>query len=144
MTNVPLQAMIFDHVGISVADLDVSRRFYGDVLGFDRVEDEFALPEFNIRGLVLLNPSGVRIELFERAGSQPNRIGHPAEDTIVQGWFQLALGVNDTKACFERAVALGAKPALSPRIAPDGVATVAFICDPDNNLVEFLQRGVVP
>jgi catechol 2,3-dioxygenase-like lactoylglutathione lyase family enzyme len=37
-------------------------------------------------------------------------------------------------------VAAGATPIFEPRIAPDGVSLVAFVGDPDGNLVEFLQR----
>jgi catechol 2,3-dioxygenase-like lactoylglutathione lyase family enzyme len=142
MTDAAIEPMTFDHAGISVANLEVSQKFYGDVLGFTHVEDRFELPQFEIRGLVLTNPLGVRIELFERRGSRPNRVGHPAEDTIIQGWFQFALGVADAQATFDRVVKAGAKPLLTPRIAPDGRSIVAFVGDPDNNLVEFLQRPV--
>ena len=140
MTEPAIEPMTFDHAGISVANLEVSQKFYGEVLGFTHVEDRFELPHFEIRGLVLTNPLGVRIELFERRGSRPNRAGHPAEDTIIQGWFQFALGVKDAQATFDRAVKAGAKPLLTPRVAPDGRSIVAFVGDPDNNLVEFLQR----
>jgi catechol 2,3-dioxygenase-like lactoylglutathione lyase family enzyme len=36
--------------------------------------------------------------------------------------------------------AAGAGPSLAPTTAPDGVSLVAFVRDPDGNLVEFLQR----
>ena len=135
------EVLRFDHAGLSVADLDRSHRFYADVLGFDRVEDEFTLPAHEIRGRVLLNPAGVRIELFERRGSQPVRRGHPTEGALHQGWFQFALATQDIQASFARVVAAGATPLMAPRIAPDGRSWVAFIGDPDGNLVELLQRS---
>jgi methylmalonyl-CoA/ethylmalonyl-CoA epimerase len=141
MSDANFEIMTFDHAGISVADLDVSHKFYADILGFTEVEESFALKGHDIRGRVLRNGSGVRIELFERKGSRPNRVGHPIEDTIIHGWFQLALAVSDVRAVFDRVVAAGARPALSPRIAPDGRSMVAFVSDPDNNLIEFLQRN---
>jgi catechol 2,3-dioxygenase-like lactoylglutathione lyase family enzyme len=138
------EAMTFDHAGLSVGNIEVSRRFYAEILGFTIVEESFELPEHDIRGLVIVNGSGVRIELFERAGSRPNRKGHPADDTLIRGWFQLALAVDDVRAVYRRVVEAGAKPLLSPRIAPDGRSLVAFIGDPDDNLVEFLQRADRP
>jgi catechol 2,3-dioxygenase-like lactoylglutathione lyase family enzyme len=138
----PVEPMRFDHVGISVASLEVSRRFYGEVLGFRTLEDSFALPAHDITGLILRNAEGVRIELFERKGSKPGRVGHPTEGALTHGYFQFALGVADIDATFARVVAAGATPVLSPRVAPDGRALFAFIADPDGNLVEFLQRPV--
>jgi catechol 2,3-dioxygenase-like lactoylglutathione lyase family enzyme len=140
-TAAAVEVLRFDHAGLSVADLDRSHRFYADVLGFDRVEDEFSLPAHEIRGRVLLNPAGVRIELFERRGSQPIRRGHPTEGALQQGWFQFALATQDIQASWARVVAAGATPLLAPRIAPDGRSWVAFVGDPDGNLVELLQRS---
>ncbi len=136
----PIAPMRFDHVGVSVASLEVSRRFYREVLGFRIEESTFALPEHYIRGLILLNGEGVRIELFQRRGSMPGRIGHPTEGALTQGYFQFALAVADIATTFGAAVAAGAKPVLSPRIAPDDRTLFAFIADPDGNLIEFLQR----
>lgn len=135
-----VEPMVFDHAGVSVANLELSQKFYGDVLGFTEIEDRFAFPAHQLRGVVLRNASGVRIELFERQGSAPMRLGDPIGDTVLQGWFQLALGVTDVQRVFDRVVAAGARPILTPRIAPDGRSIVAFIGDPDGNLVEFLQR----
>ncbi len=136
----PVESMRFDHVGLSVANLDASRRFYGDVLGFRTEEHSFALPDHDIQGLILLNAQGVRIELFHRKGSQPGRVGHPTESALTHGYFQFALAVADINVTFARVVAAGATSVLSPRIAPDGRTLIAFIADPDGNLVEFLQR----
>ena len=135
-----IEPMQFDHVGLSVADLEVSTRFYGDILGFRTLEHAFVLPAHDIRGSILLNAQGVRIELFHREGSQPGRVGHPTEGALTHGYFQFALSVSDIAATFERVVAAGAKPVLSPRVAPDGFTLFAFIADPDGNLIEFLQR----
>jgi catechol 2,3-dioxygenase-like lactoylglutathione lyase family enzyme len=139
-----IEPMHFDHVALSVSDMEVATRFYGDVLGFRRQEHAFTLPAHDIRGLILLNAQGVRIELFHRAGSKPGRAGHPTEGALTQGYFQFALSVSDLAVTFERVVAAGAKPVLTPRIAPDGFTLFAFIGDPDGNLVELLQRRTPP
>jgi catechol 2,3-dioxygenase-like lactoylglutathione lyase family enzyme len=131
---------VIDHVGVSVADLERSERFYRDVLGFTTAEDRFAFPEHDLRGVVLVNARGARVELFERKGSVPTGPHHQIESTRRQGWFQLALAVPDIAGTFAAVVAAGAEPSLAPTTAPDGVSLVAFVRDPDGNLVEFLQR----
>jgi catechol 2,3-dioxygenase-like lactoylglutathione lyase family enzyme len=135
---------IIDHAGVSVADLERSERFYTDVLGFTTAEDRFAFPEHDLRGVVLANPQGSRVELFERKGSVPTGPHHQIESTRRQGWFQFALAVPDIAVTFAAVVAAGAEPSLAPATAPDGVSLVAFVRDPDGNLVEFLQRPVRP
>jgi len=135
---------VIDHAGVSVADLEKSERFYRDILGFATVEDRFAFPEHDLRGVVLVNPQGARVELFERKGSAPTGPHHQIESTRRQGWFQFALAVPDIAGTFAAVVAAGAEPSLAPAVAPDGVSLVAFVRDPDGNLVEFLQRPARP
>ena len=135
---------VIDHAGVSVADLDRSGHFYRDVLGFITVEDQFSFPEHDLRGVVLVNPQGARVELFERKGSTPTGPHHQIESTRRQGWFQFALAVPDIARTFAAVVAAGAEPSLAPSIAPDGESLVAFVRDPDGNLIEFLQRPGQP
>jgi catechol 2,3-dioxygenase-like lactoylglutathione lyase family enzyme len=131
---------IIDHAGVSVADLERSERFYREVLGFALVEDRFAFAEHDLKGVVLSNPQGARVELFERKGSVPTGPHHQIDSTLRQGWFQFALAVPDIAQTFAAVVAAGAEPSMAPATAPDGVSLVAFVRDPDGNLVEFLQR----
>lgn len=131
---------VVDHAGVSVADLERSERFWREVLGFEVVEDRFAFPEHDLRGVVLVNVQGARVELFERRDSVPTGPHHQIESTRRQGWFQFALAVPDIEATFAAVTAAGAEPTLPPTTAPDGVSLVAFVRDPDGNLVEFLQR----
>lgn len=132
--------LTLDHGGVSGADLDVSRRFYTDVLGFEQ-EEEFRIPNTPIRGAVLINANGSRVELFCREGSEPSEVGHPTDSTKRQGWFQLAFRVHDLDALFTRFVAGGATPVKPPFTAPDGTSSVAFIGDPDGNLIELIERS---
>jgi catechol 2,3-dioxygenase-like lactoylglutathione lyase family enzyme len=135
---------VVDHAGVSVADLERSERFWREVLGFEMVEDRFAFPEHDLRGVVLVNVQGARVELFERRDSVPTGPHHQIESTRRQGWFQFALAVPDIDATFAAVTAAGAEPTLPPTTAPDGVSLVAFVRDPDGNLVEFLQRPAEP
>jgi catechol 2,3-dioxygenase-like lactoylglutathione lyase family enzyme len=143
-TDASTAQAVIDHAGVSVADLERSERFYRDVLGFTTAEDRFAFPEHDLRGVVLVNPQGARVELFERKDSVPTGPHHQIESTRRQGWFQFALAVPDITGTFAAVVAAGAEPSLAPTTAPDGVSLVAFVRDPDGNLVEFLQRPGSP
>lgn len=134
--------LILDHAGMCVADLGYSTTFYIDVFGF-AVEERFAIPNTDVRGAVLIHPSGARIELFHRPGSRPRATGHPVESTQEQGWFQTAFRVADVPHVYRRVVAAGATAVKEPFVAPDGRSTVAFVGDPDGNLIELIQRGPV-
>lgn len=132
-----------DHAGASVADLERSIRFYCDALGF-AVEEQFRIPSAPVQGAVLHHTGGARIELFHREGSLAGPAGDPIESTRWQGWFQVALGVADVRAAFAQVVGRGAVAVKAPFLAPDGRAWVAFVGDPDGNLIELIQRGDAP
>lgn len=129
-----------DHAGASVGDLERSIQFYRDVFGFV-VDETFAIPGTAVRGAVLVNAGGARVELFHREGSRAAPPGHPIDSTLQQGWFQLAFAVHDVAAVFERVVDAGATAVKPPFVAPDGRCRVAFVGDPDGNLIELIQRG---
>ena len=105
---------VVDHAGVSVADLERSERFWREVLGFEVVEDRFAFPEHDLRGVVLVNVQGARVELFERRDSVPTGPHHQIESTRRQGWFQFALAVPDIEATFAAVTSAGAEPPCRP------------------------------
>ncbi len=76
-----------NHVGLSVSDLDKQRMFYADALDLTEVEEEFAMPEAGVRSTILASPSGLRLELVERAGSTPQRFSDPFDGAGTQGYF---------------------------------------------------------
>ena len=133
--------MVIDHAGTSVADLARAQRFYADVFGFVIVEDEFALADHGLRGVVLRNRVGARVELFEKAGSTAMRATDPIAGAALHGWFQLAFATPDVPGQYARVTAAGATPVKPPFIAPDGRTTVAFVADPDGNLIELIERS---
>ena len=130
-----------DHAGTSVASLAVSEIFYRDVFGFKHVEDRFTLAKFNLRGMVLRNDAGARIELFEKQGSVPMRAADPNEGSAFHGWFQVAFASANVAADYARVVKAGATEIKPPFVAPDGKTTVAFVADPDGNLIELIERA---
>jgi catechol 2,3-dioxygenase-like lactoylglutathione lyase family enzyme len=128
-----------DHVGLSVGDLDRATAWYHEALGFD-VDFAFRIPV--LRGAVLVHPSGLRIELLERGGSGGG-IGGSDPDTalLTRGWAHIALEVEDLDGTYPRLVEAGASGVWEPRQAPEPGARMAFVHDPDGNLIELIERG---
>ena len=65
-----MPAMRLHHAGMSVADLDAMVAWYGAALGL-AVEDRFEVPGAGLRGAMMAAPGALRVELLERAGSEP-------------------------------------------------------------------------
>ena len=53
----------------------------------------------------------------------------------------VGLSVGDLAATFDRVVGLGARPVMTPRPSPEPGVRMAFVADPEGNLVELLSRG---
>ncbi len=49
--------------------------------------------------------------------------------------------VTDLDAAYDRAVARGARPVMAPCPSPEPGVRMAFVADPEGNLVELLHRG---
>lgn len=128
-----------DHAGTSVADLARSLRFFGGAFGFG-IEETFSIPATDVRGAVLRHPSGARIELFHDPESVATPPGDPVGSARRRGWFQVAFRVRDLDAAYDRAINAGGDAVRPPFLAPDGRSTVAFLRDPDGNLIELIQR----
>ena len=110
----------FDHVGLSVADLEAAEAFYTTAFGFER-QLAFELAPHPIRGVMLRHPSGFRLELFEHAGVGP---GPPAPATPIEahatrGYSHFALSAADIDPLFARGARRGRDaPCSSPAHRP--------------------------
>jgi glyoxylase I family protein len=130
---------VIDHVGLSVASLDTATAFYAAAFGFES-EFTFELPGA-VRGLMLLHPSGARLELFEHPSSTAGLQGAvPLEALATRGYGHFAWATADIGAAFERALLAGATPIAKPGQSPEPGVLFAFLADPEGNLVELLQR----
>lgn len=129
----------FDHVGLSVADLDRQRRFYAEAFGFQETHHTH-IPEAGIRIALLSGPGGAAIELTERPGSVPQHFADPVEGAGVQGYFHWALTVDDLDEVMATAVASGARAVVPPTPARRPGIRFAYLADPEGNLVELLQH----
>ena len=131
----------FDHVGLSVADLDAVESFYTSAFAFKR-QLVFELPPHPIRGVMLEHHSGMRLELFERAGSGSGIQGQtPIEALATRGYGHFALAAPDIEPAFAAALDAGAKAVAEPSPSPEPGVRFAFLQDPEGNLVELVERG---
>jgi catechol 2,3-dioxygenase-like lactoylglutathione lyase family enzyme len=131
--------MSLHHLGLSVADLDRAKAWYEEVLG---LESEFDFEFPGLRGSMMSSPDGYRLELLEREGSMDGLKGAQPDDALLtRGYGHFALEVSDLDALHDRLVAGGAGAVWDPRPSPEPGVRMAFVHDPEGNLIELLERG---
>jgi lactoylglutathione lyase len=130
-----------DHVGLNVADLAAAEEWYVAAFGYAR-ELAARVDAFDLDIVMLLQPErGDRLELLHRPGSRPGlRAATPPEAVLTEGFGHVAFDVDGVDAEFDRLVALGARPVMTPRPSPEPGVRMAFVADPEGNLVELLDR----
>ncbi|MFJ9380725.1 VOC family protein [Streptomyces sp. NPDC101455] len=130
----------FDHVGISVPDLEAATAWYRAALDLTAAP-VFSVPGTDLRGVMLLHDGGFRIELLHRPGARPGlRAGTALAAAGTLGIGHLCLCVEDVDAAYARLVAAGARDSMPPQAAPRPGARMAFVADPYGNLIELLDR----
>jgi lactoylglutathione lyase len=128
----------FDHVGLSVADLEAAAAFYATAFGFER-QLAFELSPHPIRGVMLTHPQGFRLELFEHSASVPGlQAATPIEAHATRGYNHFALRSSDIDVLWERAIEAGASAVMPPADSPEPGVRFAFLADPEGNLVELV------
>jgi glyoxylase I family protein len=125
------------HVGLTVANLERSVAWYREALGF-QAELEFALPG-EARGAMLGTEAGARIELFEVAGAAAGMSwADPPTAMRTLGFGHVALETEDLDGAYTRACEAGARRVWDPRQSPEPGRRMAFLHDPDGNLIELI------
>jgi lactoylglutathione lyase len=133
---------VYNHTGQVVTDLERSKRFYQEVLGFE-FWYEVSLPDQPSAKLLSLTPplgstttyltlDGFVLELIyfsANGATTPYR----ARTMNEPGLTHLSISVDDIKATSERAVEYGGEI-----IEDSDVKLAMFIRDPDGQLVELL------
>jgi catechol 2,3-dioxygenase-like lactoylglutathione lyase family enzyme len=130
----------FDHIGLSVGDLDAQRGFYSKALGLDEEVAHAEMPGAQIRTALLRGPTGLQIELVERAGSKAQSFADPLERAETQGFFHLAVTVDDLEVRFAEALAAGAGAVSAPADAMRPGVRYAYLKDPEGNLLELTEH----
>jgi lactoylglutathione lyase len=130
----------FDHVGLNVGDLETMTDWYVAALGLE-VEFEFALDHVDFRGVMLRSPNGFRVELLHRDGNAAGlRATSPVDAALTRGFGHVAFDVADVDAAYDALLALGATDRMSPRPSPQPEVRMAYVADPEGNLIELLDR----
>ncbi len=117
--------MKFGHIGIKVMDIEVSKKFYTEVLECKILKD-YKYPESN---LVFLDAHGSVIELIYKPVNTPREMG-PVE--------HIAFKVDSLDEKIAALKALGVETLGEPRIV--GKSRIAFIEGPDGERFEFVER----
>ena len=122
----------FDHVGISVPDMNAAIKWYHDVLEFD-VEREGTLPWVPAK-VVHMRRGDLRVELFQVEGFTPlpTERRFPNRDLITNGTKHVSFQVQDVKEATRILRARGAD------IAFEYENRAVFIRDNSGNLIEFV------
>jgi catechol 2,3-dioxygenase-like lactoylglutathione lyase family enzyme len=124
------------HVGLPVSDLDRSIAWYRDALGL-ALDFTTQVPE-GVAIAFMVAQTGERLELFGVDAQDAGWEGPiPALRAGVAhtGWT-----VDDLDAVYARAVEAGGRSVWSPRDSPEPGRRMAFVADPDGNLVELISR----
>ena len=138
-------ALTLDHVGLTVGDLPAMTAWYAEALGLD-VEFEFVLDHVDFRGAMLRSPASAtgacwRLELLHRPEGRPGlQSASPVEAALTHGFGHLALDVPDVDSAYAALLAAGASDRMSPRPSPEPGVRMAYVADPEGNLVELLDR----
>ena len=132
--------MRFDHVGLSVTDLDGMAEWYANAFGW-KITGGFEVPPIQLTGKFVVGEDGVAIELLKREGSV-RPVSFDSVPTMAgnQGYGHIALRVADVDALHDRLVSLGATSIMSPRPAPVADSRMAYVADPEGNFIELLTR----
>jgi catechol 2,3-dioxygenase-like lactoylglutathione lyase family enzyme len=135
------------HVGISVANLERSVRFYRDLMGMQViVEKEFQGPQYEVilglsgaRGrLAVLRLKSLEIELFQFTHPIPAR-SDPLRPVCHHGITHFCIEVADVQADYDRLRAAGVIFHCPPLTF--GAEKATYGRDPDGNVFEMLDLG---
>jgi catechol 2,3-dioxygenase-like lactoylglutathione lyase family enzyme len=141
-----------DHIGITTADLDRAKAFYGDVLGLtlrsegtdgpsDALDRLIGLPGAKVLYAEYHVGAGQILELLQYLSPE----GRPLQQrTSDPGSAHLALEVDDIDAAHQELVDAGVTVRSGPVLIEDEGDWQGFRCvyalDPDGFTVELLQR----
>ena len=136
------------HLGICVADVERSVRFYRDLCGFRpltevQVKGEESDRLLRLRGVdqrtVFLERDGLRLALFAFRAPPPLGNGEPRAMNQL-GMAALMLRVDNLDASLERFRAAGARVLDDTYVHhPDYGSKLVFVCDPDGTLIELIE-----
>lgn len=129
--------MKIHHFAFEVSDLQASIDFYVNKLGF-QLQYSFT-DEKEHEAFAILAQDGDKLELIQALNETNQKKSF--DPLVVRPHFcpHLALGTDDFDKTLANIQTQGLKIVHGPLEAP-GVAKWIYVCDPDNNVIEFLQE----
>lgn len=127
----------FEHIGMTVSDMDLSIAFYEGLLGLKVLLRKPA--KGGGAELAFLDAGGGQLEIVAPGGEIT-----PAQDSppTQAGMRHMTFTYDDINEVFDRLVAAGVTIVEKPREAfnKEILAKVAFVRDPDGIMVELAER----
>jgi lactoylglutathione lyase len=136
---------VFNHVGHCVADVDRSRRFYEEVLGFELWREFDAPDEMTAQLLDLPQPVGLKAVYLRQGEFVLELLGFAGVATVPPprprgmneiGLTHISVSVDDIDATAAKAVEHGGSV-----LEQTHVGAAVMIRDPDGQLLELLPMG---
>lgn len=124
------------HSGLPVANLERAIDWYRTGLGLEHTTTA-RVPE-GVEIAFVMDASGAGVELFALEAPVPPEWEGPIP-ALRAGTGHVAFTVEDVEATFARAVAAGGRAVWAPRPSPKPGQRIAFVTDPDGNLVELMS-----
>lgn len=125
-----------DHLGLTVSNLDASKAFFTDVLGFKTLGNDPAYPAY------FLSNNKITITLW-RVKNDAKRVGFNRAENV--GLHHLALSVESIKKLSELHEHLKMQNNIIIEFAPEnlgsGPTQHMMIREPSGNRIEFIARG---
>lgn len=127
------------HLGLPVGNIEVSKKWYTDILGFEVIHEKVIPGEEGDMYVAFLKLNGFMVEMYQLTGRDLEEIkarGHGHIDHI-------AFNVDDIEAVFEKLNDAGIKALEgAPAFLPFWENGVRFltILGPDGEKIEFNQR----
>jgi catechol 2,3-dioxygenase-like lactoylglutathione lyase family enzyme len=141
--------MQFNHIGISVTDLDRSIAFYRDMFGMEplseplvfkgpQMDEIMDIPDVEGR-LCMIGKDAMRLELFEftHPVGKAKDSRYPVSD---RGYSHFGIMVDDVAATYDRLKAAGVVIHGRLQTFAGGGITAAYCRDPDGNVFEIMQQ----
>jgi catechol 2,3-dioxygenase-like lactoylglutathione lyase family enzyme len=111
-------------IGVVVEDLDVARRFYGDVLGFHQVEATEEYVQFDMG-------DERTFELLAKDPSTPQ---------YTERRYQVGFDVEDIRVARDELIGRGVEPISDIEGGSEAGSLWAYFRDPEGNVFEITQR----
>ncbi len=142
--------MKFNHVGISVTDLDRSIAFYREMFGMEPLGDPFPFSGeqfgeiMDIEGvegrMCMIAGGNLWLELFEFTKPR-GKAKDPAYPVSDRGISHFGLTVDDVQATYDKLQAAGVPIHGRLQTFNGGSMRAAYCRDPDGNVFEIMQPG---